>query len=119
MYPQRFYLFNELVRRLVLPVHGCEPYVGHLVQFVETPQDHAADRFARYLVAGLGQLGGLVFYLVDEILYGHLGDRPLFQGADKPALYLAPLERLAPSVPLHDHEGLLLDALIAPEAEAG
>jgi hypothetical protein len=49
-----------------------KPDVGHLVDIVQLVQAHVAKSHALHLVGALAQDCGLVFYFIEDILYGKL-----------------------------------------------
>ena len=72
----------------------------------------------RDFVGALACHNRLILYLVDHVLYGHARHRALFQGPFNAVLELFTVERLSAAVPLDDHKGFFLDALVAGKTVA-
>jgi hypothetical protein len=101
-----------------MPVYRRETYVRDLVQNAEFFQHEAAEGRRAYFVILFSLYRGIIFLVVDQALYLHLGKRPFFKGARYSPLYLFPVKRLPPSVPFNYHKLLVFNALITGKTVA-
>src|SRR2546426_1385967 len=105
---------HEFVQIPELAVDAGKSDVGNLVHLFQTLHQALADGGSREFL--LRALLHQVLDLLDDILEGVHGDRPLFAGSQEAGHQLGPVEGLPPAILLDHHERNLVDPLVGGEA---
>lgn len=114
LFQKNFELFFELEDVLELPVNGCKPDIGDLVQNLEFFH-HKPAYFGRsdFLVGTVLEIG---FDLIYDLFQLGYGNGPFFAGLQQALKELLAVEPLPLSILFDDHVGYFFDLLVGGES---